>query len=135
LDEFFGFCYGHLEYRSLRFEKEILDTPDYQGNAVVNYTDSETPFTRVVEHKHFAVGESSVLMNPRTVISREFSMEWRPGVEPFYPVNDKRNASLYLRYKDLADSMENVIFGGRLAEYKYLDMAPIVEKVLDINTF
>jgi UDP-galactopyranose mutase len=135
LDEYFGFCYGHLEYRSLRFEKEILDIPDYQGNAVVNYTDSETPFTRIVEHKHFAVDETSVLQSPRTVISREFSMEWRPGVEPFYPVNDKRNASLYLRYKDLADSMENVIFGGRLAEYKYLDMAPIVEKVLDINTF
>ena len=135
MDAYFEFRFGNLEYRSVRFETRTMDIRDFQGNAIVNYTDPDTPFTRIIEHKHFAQGEPSVLLNPKTVISKEFSMEWKPGAEPFYPVNDARNAALYSKYKALADAEENVIFGGRLAEYKYLDMAPIVEKVLEINTF
>ena len=111
---------------------EFYDFRYWQGNAVVNYTDRETPFTRIIEHKHFEMFAQAVYDCPKTVISREYSMEWRPGMEPYYPVNDKRNNALYLRYKALADQEENVIFGGRLAEYKYYDMAPVIEKVMTL---
>ena len=130
IDEFYGYRFGKLEYRTVRFENELLPCPNYQGNAVVNYTDRETPYTRVIEHKHFESFGQAVYDNPHTVISREYSTEWQEGMEPFYPVNDEKNNSLYLKYKVLADAESNVIFGGRLAEYKYYDMAPIVEKVM-----
>ena len=130
IDGFFGYCYGPLEYRSLRFETETLDMANYQGNAVVNYTDAGVPFTRVIEHKHFEMFGDEVYQCPKTVISREYSTEWRDGMEPYYPVNDKRNNGIYLQYKALADAQRHTIFGGRLAEYKYYDMAPIVERVL-----
>ena len=131
IDEFYSYRFGKLEYRTVRFENEILPCPNYQGNAVVNYTAREVPYTRIIEHKHFESFGQAVYDNPRTVISREYSTEWQEGMEPFYPVNDAKNNALYLRYKALADAEENVIFGGRLAEYKYYDMAPIVEKVLN----
>jgi len=130
IDEFYGYRFGKLEYRTVRFENEILPRPNYQGNAVINYTAREVPYTRVIEHKHFESFGQMVYDNPHTVISREYSTEWKDGLEPFYPVNDEKNNSLYLKYKALADAEPNVIFGGRLAEYKYYDMAPIVEKVL-----
>ena len=130
IDEYFDFCYGHLEFRTVSFEQEVLNTPNWQGNAVVNYTDREIPFTRIIEHKHFEFFGSSVYDIPKTVISREFSEEWKPGMEPYYPVNDMRNNDLYLRYKSLADKETNVVFGGRLAEYKYYDMAPVIEKAV-----
>ena len=126
IDAYFGSCYGPLEYRSVRFETEVLDTPNYQGNAVVNYTDAETPYTRIIEHKHFEFGTQ-----PKTVISREYSAEWKPGDEPYYPVNDQKNGELYARYKVLADQEEKTIFGGRLGEYKYYDMDKVVEAALD----
>ena len=125
IDAYFGSCYGPLEYRSVRFETEVLDTPNYQGNAVVNYTDAETPYTRIIEHKHFEFGTQ-----PKTVISREYSAEWKPGDEPYYPVNDQKNGELYARYKALADQEEKTIFGGRLGEYKYYDMDKVVEAAL-----
>ncbi len=131
IDEFYDYRFGKLEYRTVRFENEILPCPNYQGNAVVNYTARNIPYTRIIEHKHFESFGQAVYDNPQTVISREYSMEWQEGMEPFYPVNDARNNALYLRYKALADAEENVLFGGRLAEYKYYDMAPIVEKVLN----
>ncbi len=130
IDEYFDYRFGKLEYRTVRFEQETLDEANYQGNAVVNYTEAEVPYTRVIEHKHFESFGESVYKNPKTVISKEYSMEWKDGMEPYYPVNDHRNAALYTQYKALADKEDNVIFGGRLAEYKYYDMAPIVEKVL-----
>ena len=130
IDEFYDYRFGHLDYRTVRFETEILDTPNWQGNAVVNYTSHSVPWTRIIEHKHFESFGQEVYDNPKTVISREYSTEWKPGLEPFYPVNDARNSELYLRYKSLADHEHNIIFGGRLAEYKYYDMAPIVEKVM-----
>ena len=126
IDAYFGSCYGPLEYRSVRFETEVLDTPNYQGNAVVNYTDAEIPYTRIIEHKHFEFGTQ-----PKTVISREYSAEWKPGDEPYYPVNDQKNGKLYARYKALADQEEKTIFGGRLGEYKYYDMDKVVEAALD----
>lgn len=126
IDAYFGSCYGPLEYRSVRFETEVLDTPNYQGNAVVNYTDAETPYTRIIEHKHFEFGTQS-----KTVISREYSAEWKPGDEPYYPVNDQKNGELYARYKALADQEGKTIFGGRLGEYKYYDMDKVVEAALD----
>ena len=126
IDAYFGSCYGPLEYRSVRFETEVLDTPNYQGNAVVNYTDAETPYTRIIEHKHFEFGTQ-----PKTVISREYSAEWKPGDEPYYPVNDQKNGELYARYKALADQEKKTIFGGRLGEYKYYDMDKVVEAALD----
>ncbi len=132
IDEYFDYALGNLEYRTVRFETEVLDTANHQGNAVVNYTEAEVPYTRIIEHKHFEMFGPDVDKNPKTVISREYSTEWAPGMEPYYPVNDSRNSELYARYKTLADKEENVIFGGRLAEYKYYDMAPIVEKVLRI---
>lgn len=130
IDEYFNYALGKLEYRTVRFETEVLNTANYQGNAVVNYTEAEVPYTRIIEHKHFEMFGPDVDKNPNTVISREYSTEWAPGMEPYYPVNDSRNSELYARYKALADKEENVIFGGRLAEYKYYDMAPIVDKVL-----
>ena len=133
IDEFFGYQFGKLNYRTVRFEQEIIDEPNYQGNAVVNYTEREVPFTRVIEHKHFEMFGTEVYDCPKTVISKEYSTEWKDGMEPYYPVNDKQNSELYAQYKALADKEENVIFGGRLAEYKYYDMAPIIEKVLTYN--
>lgn len=132
IDEYYDYRFGKLEYRTVRFETEVLDTPNHQGNAVVNYTDRETPFTRVIEHKHFESFGQSVYDNPKTIISREYSTEWGEGMEPFYPVNDDKNTALYQQYKQLADHETNVIFGGRLAEYKYYDMAPIIEKVMEL---
>ena len=133
IDEFYDYRFGKLEYRTVRFETELIPCPNYQGNAVVNYTAREVPFTRIIEHKHFESFGQAVYDNPHTVISREYSTEWQEGMEPFYPVNDTKNNDLYLKYKALAESETNVIFGGRLAEYKYYDMAPIVEKVLNFH--
>ena len=133
IDEYYDYRFGALEYRTVRFEEETLDTPNYQGNAVVNYTEAEVPYTRVIEHKHFEHFGQGVYDLPRTVISREYSTEWQAGSEPFYPVNDARNSALYEQYRALAEKEERVIFGGRLAEYKYYDMAPIVEQVLKME--
>ena len=125
VDAYFGYRLGALQYRSVRFETEVLDTPNYQGNAVVNYTDAETPYTRIIEHKHFTFGTQ-----PKTVISREYSAEWKPGDEPYYPVNDAKNGALYQQYKALAEAEPNVLFGGRLGEYKYYDMDKVIEAAL-----
>ena len=133
LDEYFDYQYGKLEYRTVRFEEEILDTPNYQGNAVMNFTDAEVPYTRIIEHKHFEMFGDDVYKCPKTVISREYSTEWKDGMEPYYSVNDDKNMSLYQRYKNLADRNPNLILGGHLAEYKYYDMAPIMEKVMDLE--
>lgn len=133
IDEFYDYRFGKLEYRTVRFETETLDTANHQGNAVVNYTSAEVPYTRVIEHKHFEMFGQEVYDNPRTVISREYSTEWKDGMEPFYPVNDERNTAVYEQYHALAIEEKNVIFGGRLAEYKYYDMAPIVEQALNIT--
>lgn len=133
IDEFYDYQFGKLNYRTVRFEQEIIDKPNYQGNAVVNYTEREVPYTRVIEHKHFEMFGQEVYDHPKTVISKEYSMEWKDGMEPYYPVNDDANSQLYALYKSLADKEENIIFGGRLAEYKYYDMAPIIEKVLNLN--
>lgn len=130
IDEFFDYQYGKLEYRTVRFENEILDTPNYQGNAVVNYTEREIPYTRIIEHKHFEMFGQEVYDCPKTVISKEYSSEWKEGSEPYYPVNDKKNNELYEKYKALTAAHPNVIFGGRLAEYKYYDMHHIVERAL-----
>ena len=132
IDAFYGYRFGCLAWRTLRFEQEVLDTPNWQGNAVVNYTDREVPYTRIVEHKHFSSFDDAVYDNPRTVITREFSAEWKPGEDPYYPVNDAANNARYREYKALADKEDHVIFGGRLAEYKYYDMAPIIEKVMTL---
>ena len=130
IDEFYDYRFGNLEYRTVRFEHEVLDMPNYQGNAVVNYTEAEVPYTRIIEHKHFESFGEEVYQNPKTVVSKEYSTEWQSGMEPYYPVNDERNSLLYQQYKQLADQESHVIFGGRLAEYKYYDMAPIVERVM-----
>ncbi len=130
IDEYFNYCFGELEYRSLRFEEEILDIPNFQGNAVVNYTEAEVPYTRIIEHKHFEFGTQE-----KTVISKEYSLDWKEGAEPYYPINDEKNNRLYQKYKVLSEKEKNVLFGGRLAEYKYYDMHQIVEKVLNINEF
>ena len=132
LDEYFDYRFGKLEYRTVRFEEEILDMPNYQGNAVMNFTDVEVPYTRVIEHKHFEMFGDDVYKCPKTVISREYSSEWKEGMEPYYSVNDERNMSLYQQYKNLADQETNLILGGHLAEYRYYDMAPIVEKVMGL---
>ena len=126
IDEYFDFKYGNLEYRSLRFEEEVLDKDSFQGNIAVNYTDHDHPYTRIVEHKYFEFGSQ-----PNTVITKEYSQEWKPGMEPYYPVNDERNSAVYEKYKSEADKLENVMFCGRLAEYKYYDMHMIVELALD----
>lgn len=125
IDEFFGYRYGALGYRSVRFENEILDTDNYQGNAVVNYTDKEVPYTRIIEHKHFEFGKQE-----KTVISREYSAEWQPGIEPYYPINDEANNALYEKYKALAATRPDVIFGGRLGQYKYYDMDKVIAAAL-----
>lgn len=133
IDQFFDYCYGKLEYRTVSFEQQTIDTPNYQGNAVVNYTEAEVPYTRIIEHKHFEMFGQQVYDVPRTVISREYSTKWDLGKEPYYPVNDERNNQLAEKYRQLGATKKNVIFGGRLAEYKYYDMAPIVEKALNIE--
>lgn len=125
IDEFFGYRYGALGYRSVRFENEILDTDNYQGDAVVNYTDREVPYTRIIEHKHFEFGKQE-----KTVISREYSAEWQPGIEPYYPINDEANNALYEKYKALAATRPDVIFGGRLGQYKYYDMDKVIASAL-----
>ena len=130
IDEFYDYRFGKLEYRTVRFEHEVLNTPNYQGLAQINYTDAAIPYTRVIEHKHFEAFAADIEKNPKTIISREYSVEWEEGMEPYYPINDDKNIALYEKYQELAQKEDNVIFGGRLAEYKYYDMAPIVEKVL-----
>ena len=132
LDEYYDYRFGKLEYRTVRFEEEILDTPNYQGNAVMNFTDAAVPYTRIIEHKHFEMFGDDIYKCPKTVISREYSSEWKEGMEPYYSVNDQRNMTLYQQYKDLADQEPRLILGGHLAEYKYYDMAPIVEKVMSL---
>ncbi len=126
LDEFYGYRFGELEYRSLKFETEVLDTDNFQGNAVVNYTEYEIPYTRIIEHKHFEFGTQE-----KTVITREYPAKWKKGDEPYYPMNDEKNNRLFEKYRELADSEEKVIFGGRLGEYRYYDMHQVVEKALD----
>lgn len=134
IDEYFGYKLGCLEYRSVRFETEVLDKPNFQGNAAVNYTDRETPWTRIIEHKWFEFGKDESGKDlSKTVISREYSSEWRPGDEPYYPVNDERNGKLYAAYKKLADAEDRVIFGGRLGEYKYYDMDQVIEAALEMS--
>lgn len=130
IDEFYNYQYGKLEYRTVKFEEEIYDISNYQGNAVINYTEIEIPYTRIIEHKHFEMFGTEVNACPKTIISKEYSTEWKDGMEPYYPVNDEKNNALYQRYKELTNKENSVIFGGRLAEYKYYDMAPIVEKVM-----
>ena len=132
IDEFYDYRYGKLEYRTVRFENEVLNTSNYQGLAQINYTEAEIPYTRIIEHKHFEAFAADVDKNPQTVISCEYSVEWEDGMEPYYPINDDRNSDLYKKYEALAQQEKNVIFGGRLAEYKYYDMGPIVEKVLNM---
>lgn len=132
IDAFYDYRFGPLEYRSVRFETELLDTPNFQGNAAVNYTDRETPWTRIIEHKWFQFGKDDAGRElPKTVISREYSSAWKPGDEPYYPVNDTRNGALYVRYKALADQESRIIFGGRLAEYKYYDMDQVIAAALE----
>lgn len=133
IDEFYGCQFGKLEYRTVRFEEEIHDCSNYQGNAVVNYTEKEVPYTRIIEHKHFEMFGVEVDNCPKTVISKEYSTEWKEGMEPYYPVNDEKNNLLYNKYQKLAEKENNVIFGGRLAEYKYYDMAPVIERVLKLS--
>jgi len=133
IDAYFGYQLGYLEYRSVRFETEVLDKPNFQGNVAVNYTDRETPWTRIIEHKWFEFGKDDAGNDiPKTVISREFSSEWKPGDEPYYPVNDDKNGSLYAEYKKLADAEPGIIFGGRLGEYKYYDMDKVIASALDM---
>ena len=132
VDAYFGYCFGPLEYRSVRFEMEVLDRPSFQGNAIVNYTDRETPWTRIIEHKWFTFGRDEDGQDlPGTVISREYSSEWKQGDEPYYPVNDEKNNALYDKYKALADRESGVVFGGRLGEYKYYDMDQVIGAALD----
>ena len=132
IDAYFNYCFGPLEYRSVRFETELLDKPNFQGNAAVNYTDRETPWTRIIEHKWFEFGKDEDGNDlPKTVISREYSSEWQPGDEPYYPVNDEKNGALYKQYKEMADKEKNVIFGGRLGEYKYYDMDQVIDAALE----
>ena len=134
IDAYFGYQLGTLEYRSVRFETELLDQPNFQGNAAVNYTDRETPWTRIIEHKWFEFGKDAEGRDlPKTVISREFSSEWKPGDEPYYPVNDEKNGALYQAYKKLADRETRVIFGGRLGEYKYYDMDKVIASALEMS--
>ena len=134
IDAYFNYPLGSLEYRLLRFENEILDIPNFQGNAAVNYTDKETPWTRIIEHKWFEFGKDEFGNDlPKTIISKEYSSEWKPGDEPYYPVNDERNGNLYAMYKKLAENEEKVIFGGRLGEYKYYDMDQVIAASLELS--
>lgn len=130
IDEYFGYCYGELEYRSLRFETEVLEEENYQGNAVVNYTEYEIPYTRIIEHKHFEFGCQGERVNPKTVITYEYPVTWKKGGEPYYPINDEKNNALYEKYRALAGQQENVIFGGRLGRYKYFDMHQVIAEAL-----
>ncbi len=132
IDEFYDYRFGKLEYRTVRFETESIDTPNWQGNAVVNYTSADVPYTRIIEHKHFETFGNAVYDTPKTVISREYSTEWKEGMEPFYPVNDAKNQETYEKYRQLAEKENKIIFGGRLAEYKYYDMAPIIREVIEL---
>ena len=127
LDSLYDFCYGKLEYRSLKFESEVLDEENHQGVAVVNYTDRETPYTRMIEHKHFEFGTQE-----KTVITKEYPVDWKEGMEPYYPVNDEKNQSLYQLYRERADREKNLILGGRLAEYKYYDMDKVIESAFQL---
>ena len=131
IDEYFDYCYGHLEYRTVRFETERLEEENFQGNAVVNYTEREVPFTRIIEHKHFEPDEERANPKDYTIISREYSTEWQPGIEPYYPVNDEKNSALYEKYRELAEKEPKVIFGGRLGQYKYYDMDKVIEAALN----
>ena len=133
IDEYFDYKLGKLEWRTVSFEEEVLDTPNYQGNAVMNYTEAEVPYTRIIEHKHFEMFGQEVYDCPKTVISREYSTEWTEGMEPYYPVNDDRNNQLAEQYRQLAQLETDIIFGGRLAEYRYYDMAPVIERVLALE--
>ena len=132
IDQYYNYCFGRLEYRTVFFETEVLDMANYQGNAVVNYTSCDVPYTRIIEHKHFEAMASEVYSNPKTVVSKEYSVEWKSEMEPFYPINDEKNNKIYAQYKSLAEQEEKIVFGGRLAEYKYYDMAPIVRCVFDL---
>lgn len=132
IDEYYDYCFGKLKYRTVHFETQILETPNFQGNAVINYTDYQVPYTRIIEHKHFEMFGTEVYQCPKTIISKEYSIEWQEGMEPYYPINDEDNTKLYEKYKELAQKNKNIFFGGRLAEYKYYDMAPIIEKALNI---
>ena len=133
IDAYFDYQMGYLEYRSVRFETELLDKPNFQGNAAVNYTDRETPWTRIIEHKWFEFGKDDEGNDlPKTVISREYSSEWKPGDEPYYPVNDEKNGALYSKYRELAQKEKKVVFGGRLGEYKYYDMDAVIASALDM---
>lgn len=133
IDAYFDYALGNLEYRSVRFENEVLDIPNFQGNAAVNYTDRETPWTRIIEHKWFEFGKDENGNDlPKTIISKEYSSEWKPGDEPYYPVNDEKNTELYQKYRELADKEDKVIFGGRLGEYKYYDMDAVIASALDL---
>lgn len=133
IDEYYNYCYGQLQYRTVSFETTVEDVANYQGNAVVNYTDRDVPYTRIIEHKHFEMFGADVYACPKTVISKEYSTEWKPGMEPYYPVNDVCNNELADRYRALAAKEKNVIFGGRLADYRYYDMAPVVERALEME--
>lgn len=134
IDAYFNYSLGYLEYRSVRFENEILDKPNFQGNAAVNYTDRETSWTRIIEHKWFEFGKDEQGNDlPKTIISREYSSEWKPGDEPYYPVNDAKNSALYAEYRKLAKDEKNIIFGGRLGEYKYYDMDAVVASALEMS--
>lgn len=128
IDEYFDYCLGHLEYRTVRFENEVLDCDNYQGNAVVNYTERAVPYTRIIEHKHFEFGKQE-----KTIISKEYPTEWRPGMEPYYPINDDKNSSLFEEYRKLAEKESNVIFGGRLGNYKYYDMDKVIAAALSLS--
>lgn len=132
IDEYYNYRFGKLNYRTVRFEEEILNTPNYQGSAVVNYTEAEVPYTRIIEHKHFEMFGNEVEKCPKTVISKEYSTEWKDDMEPYYPINDEQNNALAEKYRALTKQEQHVIFGGRLAEYKYYDMAPIIENVLKL---
>lgn len=133
IDEFYSYRLGRLQYRTVRFEQEVLSIPNFQGNAVVNYTEKEVPYTRIIEHKHFENFGQEIYDNPKTVISKEYSIEFKEGMEPYYPVNDEKNTTLYNQYKALAAHEKNVYFGGRLAEYKYYDMAPTIAGAMDLS--
>ena len=135
IDDFFGNCFGNLDYRTVRFETEIINKPNYQGVAIMNFTSHDAPYTRVMEHKHFEKFGNEVYDNPKTVITREYSVEYKKGMEPYYPINNDRNMELYAKYKSLAEKETDVIFGGRLAEYKYYDMAPTIENALMASSF
>lgn len=134
IDAFFDYSLGNLEYRSVRFESELLDIPNFQGNAAVNYTDRDIPWTRIIEHKWFEFGKDEFGNDlPKTIISREYSLEWKPGDEPYYPVNDEKNGTLYQRYKALATTQKKVRFGGRLGEYRYYDMDQVIAAALELS--